>query len=70
MSFKCPNCGRELYNRKRETCEFCDSVVPRNLRLTASQIASIVQLKAAEAKQHREFMSHDVPVTDSSDFSV
>ena len=60
MAFKCPKCGRELYNRRRPTCSFCGTAVPQNLRMSDSQKSRIEQLKEDEAKRHREFMERDI----------
>jgi len=60
MAFKCSKCGRNLYNRRRLTCEFCGADLPATLRMSASQIAAIERLKAAEAKEHREFMEREI----------
>lgn len=56
MGFQCPKCGRELLNRRKPTCSFCGANVPQNVRMTGSQAAKIEQLKADEARAHREFM--------------
>jgi hypothetical protein len=57
MTFTCPACGRTIYNRRRVTCEFCGETIPSALLLSPTQIAAIERLKAAEAKEHAEFMS-------------
>lgn len=58
MPFRCPKCGRPLYNRRRKTCEFCGTEIPAALRLTDRQIAFVEGLKRAEAEHHRQFMQH------------
>ncbi len=58
MPFRCPKCGRPLYNRRRKTCEFCGTEIPAALRLTDRQIAFVDGLKRTEAEHHRQFMQH------------
>jgi hypothetical protein len=67
MTFNCPACGRLLYNRRRVTCEFCGETIPTSLRLNTTQIAAIERLKAAEAKEHHEFMTR--PIWTNSDLN-
>lgn len=61
MAFKCPGCGRPLYNRKRATCEFCSAPLPASLLLNAGQQARIEAMKQLEQRLHREVMSRDLP---------
>ena len=69
MSFKCPKCDRPLYNRRRKWCEFCGSPVPEAQLLSQSQMAALDKLKAAEAKQHKEFMEQPDGLPGGSTFS-
>jgi hypothetical protein len=56
MAFKCKNCGRPLYNRRRKTCEFCGRDIPESDRLSVAQMRFVDRLKSEEAKQHHDFM--------------
>jgi hypothetical protein len=61
MAFKCPNCARPLYNRRRATCEFCAAAIPPGLLLTSGQQARVDAMKRDEQSRHREAMSRDLP---------
>ncbi|MFI5380532.1 MAG: hypothetical protein ACHRHE_14645 [Tepidisphaerales bacterium] len=65
MGFHCPSCGREVYNRRRKNCEFCGSELPPSLRLSAAQLAYILNVKNVEARRHREFMERNSPLPDA-----
>lgn len=45
MAFECPSCNRPLYNRRRDTCEFCGVAVPEELLLSPAQQAILDKLK-------------------------
>lgn len=45
MAFECPSCNRPLYNRRRDTCEFCGEAVPEELLLSSEQQAALDKLK-------------------------
>ena len=60
MAFKCSKCRRQLYNRRRATCEFCGVPLGAALRLSETQRTRIDALKAAEARAHREFIEREL----------
>jgi hypothetical protein len=41
MSYLCPECQRELYNRRLAHCGFCGAPIPEELRFTPEQIAKL-----------------------------
>ena len=66
MSFKCPKCRRQLYNRRKPTCSFCGAAVPAELRMSEMKAAFIEKMKTDEAKCHREFMERDILTGDDT----
>jgi hypothetical protein len=36
--FHCPACRREVYTRRRKTCEFCGAELPEAVRLSPEEI--------------------------------
>jgi transcription elongation factor Elf1 len=36
--YECPACQREIYSRKRRTCEFCGAELPEEMRLSTEEI--------------------------------
>jgi len=60
MSFKCPKCHRDLANRRRPTCSYCGSPIPASLRMPDSAQTKLDELRAAEAKAHRDYMEKPI----------
>jgi len=48
--FRCPACGFAVYNRRVSTCESCGANLPKELLLTARQLAYIDAEHARDEK--------------------
>lgn len=66
MSFKCPACGKPLYNRRKATCGACGKAVPEHLLLSEDQRQRLAGMRKREEKEHREFMEREFPGGDPS----
>lgn len=52
---RCPACHREIYNRRRVTCEFCDAPIPEELQLSPAEIGAInVELAEMELRRQQD----------------
>ena len=51
--YHCPACEREIYTRRRKTCEFCGAALPEEVRLSPEEIAAVDQ-EIAEIHARRE----------------
>jgi hypothetical protein len=38
---RCPTCQREIYSRRRTTCEFCGAELPEEIRLSPEEIQAV-----------------------------
>jgi len=52
MSYRCPSCQRELYNRRLKACGFCGAPIPEELRFTPEEIAKLDR-ETAELEEKR-----------------
>jgi hypothetical protein len=59
--FKCPACGRSIFNRRNPSCEFCSASIPAELLYSVEQLALInadhernEQIRSRLAKQAQE----------------
>ena len=57
MNHPCPNCKRELYNRRQTHCGYCGAEIPKELRFTPEEIAAqdnaLAQLEQKRKERHR-----------------
>ena len=78
MNHKCPSCQRVLYNRRLKACGFCGAPIPKELRFTLEECATLDrkmteleeqrrQRQLAAAKQEEEAKQQD---TDGPDISL
>jgi hypothetical protein len=52
--YECPACHREIYSRKRKTCEFCDAELPEEMRLSPEQIEAMEKEIAEIQARHEQ----------------
>jgi hypothetical protein len=52
---KCPKCNREILNRRKEKCEFCNHSLPKEFRFTDDQRNKIDNQNEQERKRHSEW---------------
>jgi hypothetical protein len=57
MNAKCHACGRELPNRSRRSCPYCDAILGE-LRRDRGEF--LEKLKREETKRHRDFMEREI----------
>ena len=57
MSFKCPSCQTEIYNRASRACLTCGAALPAELLLTEAQIRRYEELAEQERKARVEAAS-------------
>jgi hypothetical protein len=70
MAFNCPNCQRDILNRKRSVCEWCGSELPEDLLLSAEQIQKLAEQSAKEKAEHEKFMKKPSNTTSIPSSSV
>ena len=51
--YHCPACGREIYLRRRATCEFCGKALPESMRLSPDELEAVDQ-EMKELHERRE----------------
>ena len=52
---RCPACHREIYNRRKTRCEFCDAPIPEELQLSRAEIGAInVELAEMELRRQQD----------------
>jgi hypothetical protein len=51
--YHCPACGREIYLRRRATCEFCGKALPESMRLSPDELEAVDQ-EMKEMHERRE----------------
>ncbi len=51
--YHCPACGREIYLRRRVTCEFCGKPLLESMRLSADEL-EVVDEQMRELRERRE----------------
>lgn len=51
--YHCPACGREIYLRRRVTCEFCGKPLPESMRLSADELEAVDE-QLRELRERRE----------------
>jgi ribosomal protein L37E len=52
---KCPKCNREIINRRKANCDYCNFLLPQELRFTEEQIKKLDNMNDQEKKRHREW---------------
>ena len=52
---KCPKCSREVVNRRKKNCEFCNHLLPVNMVFTDDQKRKLEQMNDSERKKYREW---------------
>lgn len=51
--YHCPSCQREIYLRRRKTCEFCGKPLPDSVRLSPDELEA-VDTEMKELRERRE----------------
>jgi hypothetical protein len=53
--YHCPACQREIYLRRRATCEFCGEALPESVRLSPEELAAIdKEMEEMRARRERD----------------
>ncbi len=66
--YECPACHREIYSRKRKTCEFCGAELPEEMRLSTEEIAVMekeideIQAGHEQERERQEEAKKNAPV--------
>lgn len=54
MSFRCPKCNRDVYDRRQKVCGFCGAELPGKFQLTPAELKELARQDAeAEARLKR-----------------
>ena len=56
---KCPKCSREIVNRRKERCDFCNFALPPEFKFTDDQQRKLDEMNRAESKRHSAWKSTD-----------
>jgi len=51
--YQCPACQREIYSRKRQTCEFCGAELPEEMRLSEEEV-EVMEKEIEEIHERHE----------------
>jgi len=62
MKYICPSCERTIYNRRLTNCEFCSTVLPRELLFSESDIERL-------DKQHQDCLTRKSKINSNSSSS-
>jgi len=63
----CPKCNKVVYNRRRDKCEHCGALIPKELLLSEVQKNKLDQMKDSERKKFKEWKDEINKHTDHSD---
>lgn len=61
MAYKCPNCDKTIYDRRKPTCEFCSQSIPEELLFSDQQLAKLDDVLEREEVKRKENLDRQNP---------